>query len=103
MKAYKNAKTVSAQEGETLIEAGLKQATSVPLGVAEKAAGSGGDRAEPVRGYESQHEVRLDDGAGTGAGCDYGSAGNVEINLASLKDQAFAGEVRKRVEIMAVS
>jgi len=32
-----------------------------------------------------------------------GALANVEINLASLKDQAFAGEVRKRVEIMAVS
>src|ERR1039457_1079049 len=37
MKAYKLAKTASPQEGEALIEAGLKQATSVPLGVAEKA------------------------------------------------------------------
>ena len=37
MQAYKLAKTLSAQEGEASIEAALKQATSVPLGVAEKA------------------------------------------------------------------
>src|ERR1700674_172438 len=36
MKAYKLAKTLDAQEGEALIESGLKQATEVPLGVAEK-------------------------------------------------------------------
>src|ERR1700689_1029502 len=37
MQAYKAAKTLGAQEGEALIEAGLKYATKVPLGVAEKA------------------------------------------------------------------
>ena len=37
MQAYKLAKTLSAQEGEASIEAALKQATGVPLSVAEKA------------------------------------------------------------------
>ena len=75
MKAYKLAKTVSEKEGEALIEAALKQATSVPLGVAEKAREVARIAAEPGSDYESEYEVGLDDGAGVGAGCDYGGAG----------------------------
>jgi formiminotetrahydrofolate cyclodeaminase len=103
MKAYKSAKTVSAQEGELLIGAGLKQATSVPLGVAEKAqevtqiAQSLFAISNPNMKSDLTTAQALARAAITGA------LANVEINLASLKDQAFIGEVRKRTDIIANS
>jgi glutamate formiminotransferase/formiminotetrahydrofolate cyclodeaminase len=96
MKAYKLAKTASAEEGEALIEAGLKDATLVPLGVAEKAsevariAGNLFAISNPNMKSDLTTAQALARAAVTGA------LANVEINLASLKDQAFAAEVRKR-------
>jgi formiminotetrahydrofolate cyclodeaminase len=103
MKAYKTAKTVSAQEGETLIEAGLKQATSVPLGVAEKAQEVAGIAQSLFAVTNPNMKSDLTTAQALARAAITGALANVEINLASLKDQAFAGEVRKRVEIMAVS
>jgi len=102
MKAYKLAKTVSAQEGEALIEAGLKQATSVPLGVAEKSrevarlASSLEAITNPNMKSDLTTAQALARAAITGA------LANVEINLASLKDRVFAEEVRKRAEGLRV-
>src|SRR6202045_463469 len=98
MQAYKAAKTLGAQEGEALIEAGLKGATKVPLGVAEKAqevariAGSLEGITNPNTKSDLTTAQALAKAAITGA------LANVEINLASLKDAAFAAEVRKKAE-----
>jgi formiminotetrahydrofolate cyclodeaminase len=98
MKAYKLAKTVSEKEGEALIDSALKQATSVPLGVAERAqevariAASLEGITNPNMKSDLTTAEALARAAVTGA------LANVEINLASLKDQAFAAEVRKRTE-----
>jgi len=98
MKAYKSAKTASAQEGEALIEAGLKQATSVPLGVAEKArevaqiAASLEGITNPNMKSDLTTAQALAQAAITGA------LANVEINLASIKDAAFVAEVRRKTE-----
>ena len=75
MKAYKLAKTVSEKEGEALIDTALKQATSVPLSVAEKAQDVARDCGQSGSNYESEYEIGLDDGAGAGAGCNHRGAG----------------------------
>jgi formiminotetrahydrofolate cyclodeaminase len=101
MKAYKAAKTVSAEEGEALIEAGLKQATLVPLGVAEKAsevariAGNLFAISNPHMKSDLTTAQALARAAITGA------LANVEINLASIKDETFAADVRKRVSALS--
>ncbi|TLY59268.1 MAG: glutamate formimidoyltransferase [Gammaproteobacteria bacterium] len=67
MKAYKQVK--ESADPHSMIDAALKQATSVPLGVAERAA----------------------------IEC---ASANVEINLESMKDAAFAADVRKRAAVL---
>jgi glutamate formiminotransferase / formiminotetrahydrofolate cyclodeaminase len=103
MNAYKAAKAASPQEGETLIEAGLKQATNVPLGVAEKSR-------EVEKITESLFAISnpnmksdLTTAQALARAAMTGALANVEINLASLKDQAFGAEVRKRAEAVAHS
>ncbi len=76
----------------------LKLATGVPLGVAEKAH-------EVARIMESLFAITnpnmksdLTTAQALARAAITGALANVEINLASLKDQAFAAEVRKRME-----
>ncbi|MGB8580540.1 MAG: cyclodeaminase/cyclohydrolase family protein, partial [Candidatus Sulfotelmatobacter sp.] len=101
MKAYKLAKTVGEKEGEALIDAALKQATSVPLGVAEKAqevariAASLEGITNPNMKSDLTTAQALARAAVTGA------LANVEINLASVKDQAFAEEVRETAVVLS--
>jgi glutamate formiminotransferase / formiminotetrahydrofolate cyclodeaminase len=98
MKAYQEAKNTADQKaGEALIEAALKRATAVPLGVAEKAneiaaiARSLEAITNPNMKSDLTTAIALADAAVTGA------VGNVEINLASLKDQVFGAEIRQRM------
>ena len=102
MQAYKLAKTVSAPEGEAMIEAGLKQATSVPLGVAEKAREVAGITQSLFAITNPNMRSDLTTAMALARAAITGALANVEINLESLKDQAFAAEVRKGIEIMAV-
>jgi glutamate formiminotransferase / formiminotetrahydrofolate cyclodeaminase len=101
MKAYKLAKTLSPQEGEALIEAGLKQATRVPLGVAEKSR----EVARMASSLEAITNPNMKSDLTTAqalAGAAItGALANVEINLTSLKDQSFAATVRKRTDVIA--
>lgn len=99
MQAYKQAKIASDETAaEALIEAALKEATSVPLSVAEKAhevaqiAQSLATITNPNMKSDLTTSIALARAAITGA------LANVEINLASLKDQAFAAQVRQRTE-----
>jgi formiminotetrahydrofolate cyclodeaminase len=96
MKAYKLAKTVSQQEGESLIEAALKQATSIPLSVAEKAQEVAGIALSLEGVTNPNMKSDLTTAQALARAAVSGALANVEINLASLKDQAFAVEVRKR-------
>jgi glutamate formiminotransferase len=95
MKAYKQAK--ESTDGDKGIEAALKQATSVPLGVAEKArevaaiAEKLGAISNPNMKSDLTTAKALAQAAITGA------LANVEINLESIKDAGFVAEVRKRV------
>jgi formiminotetrahydrofolate cyclodeaminase len=102
MTAYKQAKTAAdATGGQALIEAALKEATSVPLSVAEKAHEVGritqalGPITNPNMKSDLTTALALARAAITGA------LANVEINLSSLKDQPFAEEVRKRTVTLA--
>jgi formiminotetrahydrofolate cyclodeaminase len=98
MKAYKQAKAYADEKsGEPMIEAALKTATAVPLGVAEKAheialiVESLGPVTNPNMKSDLTTALALAGAAMTGA------LANVEINLASMKDAAFAAAVRKRI------
>jgi glutamate formiminotransferase/formiminotetrahydrofolate cyclodeaminase len=97
MKAYKAAKTADDEKsGEALIAAALKQATAVPLTVAQKAHEVGqitqtlGPITSPNMKSDLATALALARAAITGA------LANVEINLSSLKDEAFAADVRKK-------
>jgi len=99
MKAYKQAKTTADEksaEADAMIEAALKQATAVPLSVAEKAH----EVAQIVKSLEPITNPNMKSDLTTAlalaSAAITGALANVEINLASLKDQGFAAEVRRR-------
>ena len=97
MKAYKQAKTAANEDsGEALIEAALKGATEVPLSVAEKAHEIAhlAKSLEPITNPSMRSDLTT---ARALAGAALtGALANVQINLASLKDEAFAASVRRR-------
>ena len=94
MKANKRAKEI--QDGGGVLNAALKQATMVPLNVAEKAleviiiAGKLRPITNPNMKSDLTTAIALARAAIEGA------LANVEINLESLKDEAFAAEIKKR-------
>jgi len=99
MKAYKQAKETAGGDG--IIDAALRQATSVPLGVAERArevlvlAQKLGPVTNPNMKSDLTTAMALARAAIEGA------LANVEINLASLKDAGFVAETRKRAAALA--
>jgi glutamate formiminotransferase/formiminotetrahydrofolate cyclodeaminase len=95
MKAYKQAKELA--DGDKGIEAALKQATSVPLGVAEKAREVAGiaEKLGPVTNPNMKSDLVTAKALAQAA--IQGALANVEINLESIKDAGFVAEVRKRV------
>jgi glutamate formiminotransferase / formiminotetrahydrofolate cyclodeaminase len=101
MNAYKQAKSADENSAAVLIDAALQQATSVPLGVAEKAdetariAQSLGPITNPNMKSDLVTAVALAHAAVTGA------LANVEINLGSMKDQAFVKTIRERTAALA--
>jgi formiminotetrahydrofolate cyclodeaminase len=102
MKAYKQAKTAAdVKSGETMIEAAVKQATEVPLSVAEKAREVGQivKSLEPITNPNMKSDLTT--ALALAGAAITGALANVEINLASLKDQAFVAEVRKRVSALS--
>ena len=99
MAAYKAAK--ESADGPALINAALRQATSVPLGVAEQAAEVAKIAAalrpvtSPMMASDLTTSIALAGAAMAGA------LANVEINLDSIEggsaeDEAFIGETRRR-------
>ena len=98
MKAYKAARaSENESSGEALIGAALKEATAIPLSVAEKSyeitkiVESLGPVTNPNMKSDLTTASALAQAAITGA------LANVEINLASLKDAVFADQIRQRV------
>jgi len=96
MKAYKAARQADANSSEAMIESALKEATAVPLNVAEKSnqisqiANSLFAITNPNMKSDLTTAVALAQAAITGA------LANVEINISSIKDEAFAAHIRKR-------
>ena len=94
MKAYRQAK--ESVDGDAGIDAALKQATSVPLRVAEQAKEVAGiaHRLGPMTNPNMKSDLvtamALAEAAMKGA------LANVQINLESLKDQAFVTQARAR-------
>src|SRR5205809_1735972 len=94
MNAYKTDK--SSAEGDGLIDTALKQATSVPLSVAERAkeVAEIADKLKPITNPNMKSDLTTASALARAA--IEGALANVEINLESVKDQHFAGEIRKR-------
>ncbi len=96
MAAYKRSRESAASDG--LIDSALKQATAVPLGVAERAR-------EVLRIAEGLHSITnpnmksdLITAAALARAAIEGALANVEINLESLKDAEFAAQTRQRAQ-----
>jgi glutamate formiminotransferase / formiminotetrahydrofolate cyclodeaminase len=100
MKAYKAAKEPSG--ADDLISVALKQATSIPLGVAERAREVAGiaERLKPITNPNMKSDLTTAL-ALSGAAIE-GALANVEINLESLqdKDAAFVAQTRKRAALL---
>jgi glutamate formiminotransferase/formiminotetrahydrofolate cyclodeaminase len=94
MKAYKQAKDSAGADG--IIDAALKQATSVPLGVAERAREVAGivEGLQPITNPNMKSDLTTATALARAA--IQGALANVEINLESLKDSAFAAETRQK-------
>jgi len=100
MKAYKQAKDSAGADG--IIEAALKQATSVPLSVAERAREVMGivEGLTPITNPNMKSDLTTATALARAA--IQGALANVDINLESLKDTAFAAETRKRAAALTI-
>jgi len=103
MKAYKQAR--EASDGDRLINAALQQATSVPLGVAEKAAEIGGIAAglRPITNPNMASDLTT--AIALARAALEGASANVEINLGSMKpetadEQRFVTDIQSRMSAL---
>jgi glutamate formiminotransferase / formiminotetrahydrofolate cyclodeaminase len=98
MNAYKAAK--SSAEGDGLIDTALKQATSVPLSVAERAkeVAEIADKLKPITNPNMKSDLTTASALARAA--IEGALANVEINLESVKDRHFVGEIQKRATMI---
>jgi glutamate formiminotransferase / formiminotetrahydrofolate cyclodeaminase len=97
MKAYKLAKGEPGG-ADALIDAALKLATGVPLGVAEKAHEVARVTKSLFATTNPNMKSDLTTAEALARAAITGALANVEINLGSLKDQVFATEVQRRAE-----
>ena len=103
MKAYKDSKTAADEKAsQSLIDAALKQATTVPLSVAEKAHEiiQITQTLEPITNPNMKSDLTT--ALALARAAITGALANVEINLASLKDEAFAAGVRTKANAIRV-
>lgn len=98
MKAYKQAK--ESADADSMIDAALKQATSVPLAVAESAREIAAivEKLKPITNPNMKSDLTTASALAHAA--IEGASANVEINLESMKDAAFAADVRKRAAVL---
>jgi glutamate formiminotransferase/formiminotetrahydrofolate cyclodeaminase len=94
MKAYKQAKDSAGKDG--MVDDALKQATNVPLGVAERAREVAViiETLKPITNPNMKSDLTT--ALALARAAIEGALANVEINLDSLKDQGFAAGTRKR-------
>ena len=103
MKAYKSAKESAgnANDGDAAIGSALKQATSVPLGVAEKVVEVAKIATDLKAITNPNMRSDLTTAIALAKAALEGALANVEINLDGLmkdspKDESFVAETRKR-------
>jgi len=96
MIAFKMAKEAK-DRGQSIIDA-LKLATLVPLAVAEMSAEVAAvlETLKPITSINMASDIGV--GSGLAEAARKGALANVEINLASISDNAFLAEVRSRLE-----
>jgi glutamate formiminotransferase/formiminotetrahydrofolate cyclodeaminase len=99
MKSYKQAK--ESADGDAIVDAALKQATRVPLGVAQRAKEVGDLAAKlgPITNPNMKSDLTTASALARAAV--EGALANVEINLASIKDEGFVRETRERAPALA--
>ena len=100
MKAYKQAK--AASNGDAAIAQALKDATNVPLGVAERAREVAHivESLQPITNPKMASDLTV--AAALARAALTGALANVEINLSDLKDAAFVDAVRSRMAALKV-
>ena len=94
MRAYKQAKQSGDADG--VIAAALKEAASIPLGVAQRARQVA--ELAKILGPITNPNMKSDltTSAALARAAIEGALANVEINLESLKDEAFVAEIRRK-------
>ena len=94
MKAHKQAK--EATDGDQIIDAALKQATAVPLSVAERAREVAGiaEKLRPITNPNMKSDLTTSIALAQAA--IEGALANVEINLESIKDAQFVEQIRNK-------
>jgi formiminotetrahydrofolate cyclodeaminase len=95
MAAYKAAKT--SNNGEAAIETAMKGATSVPMDTAQRAREVKDiiGTLRPITSPNMASDLTVAEALASAA--IVGALANVEINLGSIKDARFAGDIRSRV------
>jgi formiminotetrahydrofolate cyclodeaminase len=98
MSAYKKAKESAAADG--IVDSALKQATRVPLGVAERAREvlTLAQRLGPITNPNMKSDLTT--AAALARAAIEGALANVEINLESLKDSEFIAQVHKQTSAL---
>jgi len=98
MAAYKKSKESASADG--VIDAALRLATSVPLGVAERAREvlQLAKNLRPVTNPNMKSDLATAEALARAAV--EGALANVDINLKSLKDPEFAAQVKKQAEAL---
>ncbi|MFY9843085.1 MAG: glutamate formimidoyltransferase [Terriglobales bacterium] len=98
MKAYKSAKESdrSENDGDVVINSALKQATRVPLGVAERVVEVAkiANQLKPITNPNMKSDLAT--AIALAKAALEGALANVEINLDLLKDDSFVAETQKR-------
>src|SRR5215468_5261912 len=103
MKAYKDAKTASPDVGERAISDALKNATRVPLGIAQKSyeVRQIVESLKPITGKNMWSDLAVASSLARTA--IEGGLANVEINLQELKDETFKNEMSKAASVINTS
>ena len=105
MKAYKSAKESdrSENDGDVVINSALKQATRVPLGVAERVVEVAkiANQLKPITNPNMKSDLAT--AIALAKAALEGALANVEINLDLLKDDSFVAETQKRALSLKVS
>src|SRR3954454_23857010 len=100
MFAYKKAKESADADG--IVDSALKQATNVPLSVAERAREvlTLVEKLGPITNPNMKSDLTT--AAALACAAIEGALANVDINLESLKDAEFVREMRKRTAVLTI-